>query len=168
MPTHQLPFPARRKEGVDRVVRADGAGLALSVLTPTVDGMGMVTFVDETTAGGRGDGWALDMAEERIALRELIRCRVFQEVAEYHAKRPEVFQGLVQPEGAERALNGYALRTPRRIDPEKQTELALKAFERNGFLVLVGDRQVVGLDEEVDLPFGVEVTFLKLVALVGG
>ncbi|MFF4385996.1 MULTISPECIES: hypothetical protein [unclassified Streptomyces] len=130
--------------------------------------MGMVTFVDETTAGSRGDGWALDMAEERLALRELIRRRVFQEVAEYHAQRSEVFQGLVQPEGAERTPGGYALRTPRRIDPQKQTELALKAFERNGFLVLVGDRQIVGLDEEIALPPGVEVTFLKLVALVGG
>ncbi|MGW6572176.1 DUF4132 domain-containing protein [Streptomyces sp. NPDC054945] len=57
----------------------------------------MVPFVDETTAGGPGDGWTLDMAEERLALRELIRRRVFQEVAEYHAKRPEVFHGLPVP-----------------------------------------------------------------------
>ncbi|MFD7397359.1 hypothetical protein ACFV60_20260 [Streptomyces virginiae] len=131
--------------------------------------MGMVTFVDETTAGGRSEGWGLDMVEERLTLRELIRRRIFQEVAEYHAERPEVFHGLlVRPEGAERALNGYALRTPRRIDPRKQTELALAAFERNGFLVMVGDRQILDLGEEMDLPFGVEVTFLKLVALVGG
>ncbi|MFJ6048229.1 hypothetical protein [Streptomyces sp. NPDC092307] len=59
--------------------------------------MGMATFVDETTAGGRGDGWTLDMAEERLALRELIRRRVFQEVAEYHAMRPEAFHGLPVP-----------------------------------------------------------------------
>ncbi|MFJ6368996.1 hypothetical protein ACIQK5_12575 [Streptomyces virginiae] len=130
--------------------------------------MGMVTFVDETIAGGRSEGWGLDMVEERLTLRELIRRRIFQEVAEYHAERPEVFHGLVRLEGAERALNGYALRTPRRIDPRKQAELALAAFERNGFLVLVGDRQILDLDEEMDLPFGVEVTFLKLVALVGG
>ncbi|MDX3535508.1 hypothetical protein PV721_14265 [Streptomyces sp. MB09-01] len=141
---------------------------ALSVVAPTVGGMGMVTFVDETTAGGRGDGWGLEMAEERLALRELIRRRVFQEVAEYHAQGPEVFRRLVQPEEAERALNGYALRTPRRIDPERQTELALRAFERNGFLVLVGDRQITDLDAEIALPPGVEITFLKLVALVGG
>lgn len=71
----------------------------MSVLTPTVGRMGMVTFVDETTSGSRGDGWAFEIAEERLALREVIRRRVFQEVAEYHAKRPEVFQGLVRPEG---------------------------------------------------------------------
>ena len=98
----------------------------------------MVTFVDETTSGSRGDGWGLEIAEERLTVAELIRRRVFQEVAEYNARTPEVFQGLVQPEDTERVLNGYALRTPRRIDPETQSELALKAFAGNGFLVLVG------------------------------
>lgn len=130
--------------------------------------MGTVTFVDETTSGERADGWGLEIAEERLTLRELIRRRVFQEVAEYNAGTPEVFHGLVQPEDTERVLNGYAMRTRRRIDPQKQTDLALKAFAGNGFLVLVGDRQMTELDEEIDLPLGTEVTFLKLVALVGG
>ncbi|MEU6312949.1 hypothetical protein [Streptomyces sp. NPDC047014] len=130
--------------------------------------MAMVTFVDETTSGSRGDGPVLDLPEERLALRELIRRRVFQEVAEFHARRPEVFRGLVRPEGAEAVLNGWALRGPRSVDPEKQTALALRAFARNGFLVLVGDRQITGLDEEIDLRADTEVTFLTLVPLVGG
>ncbi|WP_329553260.1 hypothetical protein [Streptomyces sp. NBC_00696] len=130
--------------------------------------MGIVTFVDETTSGSRSDGWALEIAEERVDAGELIRRRVFQEVAEYNARTPAVFQGLVQPQDTERVLNGYALRTPRRIDPEAQTELALKAFAGNGFLLLVGDRQLTELDDEIELGPGVEVTFLKLVALVGG
>lgn len=130
--------------------------------------MAIVTFVDETTAGDRGAGWGLEIAEERLTVRELIRRRVFQEVAEYNARTPRVFQGLVQPRDAERVLNGYALRTPRRIDPGAQTELALTAFAGNGFLVLVGDRQVTDPDEEVELTQGTEVTFLKLVPLVGG
>jgi hypothetical protein len=130
--------------------------------------MGIVTFVDETTSGSRSGGWGLEIAEERLTARELIRRRVFQEVAEFNARTPGVFQGLVRPEDAEHVLNGYALRTPRRIDPEAQTELALKAFAGNGFLVLVGDRQVTDLDEEIELLLGTEVTFLKLVPLVGG
>ncbi|MFE4514458.1 hypothetical protein ACFRMQ_09765 [Kitasatospora sp. NPDC056783] len=130
--------------------------------------MGIVRFVDETTAGHRSDGWGLEIAEERLTVGELIRRRVFQEVAEYNARTPEVFRGLVRPQDAERVLNGYALRTPRRIDPEAQTELALAAFARNGFLVLVGDRQVTDPREEVELVLGTEVTFLKLVPLVGG
>ncbi|MBM9503470.1 hypothetical protein [Actinacidiphila acididurans] len=130
--------------------------------------MAIVTFVDETTAGDRSDGWGLEIAEERLTVGELIRRRVFQEVAEYNARTPRVFQGLVQPQDAERVLNGYALKTPRRIGPEAQTELALRAFAGNGFLVLVGDRQVTGADEEVELALGTEITFLKLVPLVGG
>ncbi|GGZ57189.1 hypothetical protein [Streptomyces bluensis] len=130
--------------------------------------MGTVTFVDETTSGGRSAGWGIEVAEERLSVGELIRRRVFQEVAEYNARTPEVFQGLVQPKDAERVLNGYAMRTRRRIDPEAQTELALAAFAGNGFLVLVGDRQVTDLEEEVELPLGSEVVFLKLVPLVGG
>lgn len=134
----------------------------------TVVGMAIVTFVDETTTGDRGAGCELEVAEERLTVGELIRRRVFQEVAEYNARTPGVFQGLVCPSDAERVLNGYALRTPRRIDPEAQTELALKAFAGNGFLILVGDRQVTDVDEEIEPALGTEVTFLKLVALVGG
>jgi hypothetical protein len=130
--------------------------------------MGTVMFVDETTSGGRTGGFGLEIAEERLTLRELIRRRVCQEVAEYNARTPEVFQGLVQPEHTERVLNGYAMRTRRRIDAEKQAARALKAFGGNGFLVLVGDRQVTDPDESVDLAPGTEITFLKLVPLVGG
>lgn len=140
----------------------------MSVVARTVVGMGIVRFVDETTSGSRSEGWGLEIAEERLTVRELIRRRVFQEVAEYNARTPEVFQGLVQPQDAERVLNGYANRTARRIDPEAQTELALKAFAGNGFLVLVGERQVTDLDAEIELALGTEITFLKLVALVGG
>ncbi|WP_199549151.1 hypothetical protein [Streptomyces sp. N35] len=130
--------------------------------------MGRLTFVDETTAGERAEAWGIEITEERLTLREVIRRRVFQEVAEYHAAAPGVFRGLVQPTDTERTLNGYALRTPRRIDPERQFERAVEAFGRNGFLVLIGDRQVEELDEEIELRLGVEVTFLKLVPLVGG
>ena len=130
--------------------------------------MGTVTIADETTSGERGDAWLLDIGEERLTLRELIRRRVFQEVAEYNARQPAVFRGLVRPAGAELTRDGYTLREPRHVDAEAQCQLALKAFGGNGFVVLVGDRQVEDLDAELDLPAGAEVTFLKLVALVGG
>ncbi|MEU7467339.1 hypothetical protein AB0A94_02035 [Streptomyces sp. NPDC044984] len=69
--------------------------------------MGVVTFVDETTTGERRAAWGLEIAEERLTVRELIRRRVFQEVAEYNARTPEVFQGLVRPTDAERVVDGY-------------------------------------------------------------
>jgi hypothetical protein len=129
--------------------------------------MGAVTIADETTSGERHT-WAMEIAEERLALREVIRRRVFQEVAEYNVRHPAVFRSLVQPAGAELTRNGYTLRERRHVDAEAQYQLAVKAFGRNGFVVLVGDRQVEDLDAEVHLPAGTEVTFMKLVPLVGG
>ncbi|MGW2377274.1 MULTISPECIES: hypothetical protein [Kitasatospora] len=131
--------------------------------------MATVIFVDETTSGVRRDAWRLAVAEERLTLRELLRRRVHQEVAEHNARGPEVFHGLVQPTRAERTLNGY--RRPVEdgpVDPERQFLSAVEAFGRNGFLVLVGDRQVEDLDAELDLRTDTEVCFLKLVPLVGG
>ncbi|MEN3612451.1 hypothetical protein AAH979_23220 [Plantactinospora sp. ZYX-F-223] len=130
--------------------------------------MAMVSFVDETTAGERSTAWHLEIFEERLPVREVIRRRVFQEVAEHNAQGGDVFRGLVQPTGTERTLNGFKLRQPRRIDPQEQADRALEAFSRNGFIVLVDDRQVDELDAVVELTRGTRITFLKLVPLVGG
>jgi hypothetical protein len=127
-----------------------------------------VSFRDETTLGDHRLSWAMEIFEERLPLRELIRRRIHQEVAEYNAARPTVFHGLVQPAGASIAPGGFRLDRPRRIDAEQQYELAVQAFTRNGFVVLVGDRQVEELDDVVDLHRDTDVTFLRLVALVGG
>lgn len=132
--------------------------------------MATVTFVDESTAGARTPAWALKIFEERLTLRELIRRRIHQEVAEHNAATTaQPRRLLVQPTSTERALNGDPdERSRRRVDAARQVALAEKAFGRNGFVVLVGDRQVEDLDDEVDLRRDTEVTFLKLVPLVGG
>jgi hypothetical protein len=126
---------------------------------------------DETTLSLGGDeesGFTLDVLTARITVRELIRTRVANEVRDYNLRQPEYFRGLVQPTDAERTLNGFKMRTRRRIDPENQVELALKAFYTNGFILLVDDRQVDELEEEIEVRPDTTVTFLKLVPLVGG
>jgi hypothetical protein len=126
---------------------------------------------DETTFSlGRDDDrdFTLDVPEARITVLDLIRARVYWEVHEYNLDQPEYFQGLVQPSDAERSLNGIKMRRRRRIDPEKQFELAKRAFYSNGFILLVDDRQVDELEEEIDIRPETTVTFLKLLPLVGG
>lgn len=130
--------------------------------------MGSVTIVDETTAGERAAALIHDFAEDRINVRELVRRRVYEEVSEFNARQPEHFRGLVQPTDAERTLNGYKLAAGSRIDFEAQFTLAVRAFLSNGFIVLVGDRQIEDIDEEFDLPDETSVTFLRLIPLVGG
>jgi len=89
-------------------------------------------------------------------------------VQDYNQKEPEYFRGLVEPSAAERALNGYKLKERRKIDWEEQFKQAQEAFDRNGFFVLVGDRQAESLDEQFNVTVDMEVSFVKLVPLVGG
>lgn len=130
-----------------------------------------LTIRDETTfsfGSDDGEGFTLDVPTERISLRELIRTRVYLEVRDYNLRQPEFFRGLVQPTDAERTLNGFKVRPGRRIDPERQFERAVESFYRNGFLILVNDRQIVELDKEIEIRPDTTVVFLKLVPLVGG
>lgn len=128
-----------------------------------------LTVKDETTSSLDEDHvFLLDLPSERVTVEGLIRTRVRREVADYNASRSEHFRGLVQPSGAERTLNGFKMREGRKIDPEEQCGKAVEAFGRNGFILLVDDRQAEKLDEEIEVRPEITVTFLKLVPLVGG
>ncbi len=139
---------------------------------------GTITVRDETTgtlaakgdsgAGGGAGPLVLEFFTERITVRELIRSRVYQEVQDYNRCKPGLFRGLVQPSDAEIDLNGYKLRQGREISWGRQFDAACDAFEQRGFLILVGERQMTDLHEEIVIGPGAVVTFLKLVPLVGG
>lgn len=128
--------------------------------------MPMVLIRDSLTTGP-GDGvYELEFPSEQMTVRELIRERVYQEVQDHNLARRER-RMLVQPEEEEQVRNGQP--APRRqIDWKRQFEIACDAFNRRGFMLLVGETQVTSLDDTVRLQRGVEVTFLKLVPLVGG
>jgi len=127
-----------------------------------------LTIHDETASGQKTNTFTLDCLTERMTVRELIRARIYQEVQDYNLKEPEYFRGLVEPTQAEKTLNGYKLRQRRKIDWKEQYEKALDAFGRNGFFVLVDEHQAATLDEEFDVKVDTEVSFVRLVQLVGG
>ena len=108
---------------------------------------------DETTSGDILGALNLQLEDERTTVRELIRARIHQEVRAFNAQQAskDRFVGLVQPTDAERELNGYRLKKPRLIDADKQIATAWRAFERGNVLLLVDDRQVEELDEDVML-----------------
>ena len=130
--------------------------------------MTTLTVHDETASGRKTNTFTLDCLTERMTVCELIRTRIYQEVRDYNRKEPEYFRGLVEPTDAERVLNGYKLKAKLKIHLEEQYQLALEAFKRNRFFVLVGDKQATGLDEEFEVKVETEVSFVKLVPLVGG
>ena len=127
-----------------------------------------LTVHDERATGERTHSVRLHFPSEKLTVRDLIRERIYQEVQDYNLKEAEYFNGLVEPSDAEKTLNGFKLRKRRKIDWEEQFARALDAFQRNGFFILVGDRQAEQLDEELVVSGDTEVSFVKLVPLVGG
>jgi hypothetical protein len=123
---------------------------------------------DETSTGERTHTVRLTLASERVTAREILRRRIQMDVEAYNASQPEYFRGLVQPADAERELGGFRIRKARQLDWKEQLAAAVDAFGRNGILMLAGDRQVEDLDEEIVVTPGLEVSFVRLVPLVGG
>jgi hypothetical protein len=130
-----------------------------------------VIIRDETATGEPVYEFPLEFASERITVRDLIRERVYQEVSEYNFRTHReggVFRGLVQPTDAERTLNGFKVPKNREIDWEAQFARAIDAFGRNGFFILVDDRQAETLEETIVIRPSTHVSFVKLTPLVGG
>ena len=132
-----------------------------------------LTIRDETATGSVYHEVPLEFPSERISVRDLIRERVYQEVQDFNRKSNEqIFRGLVQPTDAERVLNGnqqeYRLKQHRQIEWKPQSEKALQAYERNGFLILVDDKQTENLDQVFEIGHDTQISFVKLTPLVGG
>lgn len=130
-----------------------------------------VNVCDESNPGERQPAVTLHLPEPTITARELIRARIFEEVKDYNEGRRDHFRGLIQPAAEERALNrnaGEKIRARRKVDWHEQARVAIEAFERNGFLLLVDDRQIDSLSDEIRLRPETQVVFLKLMPLVGG
>lgn len=126
-------------------------------------------IVDETIGGPKRRVFEIESLEENLTVREIIRARIWQEVQEYNARcRAEAFTGLVQPTDHESRLNGNKVGKFTPIDWERQFEAAQRAFVSNGFFILVDDRQAESLDEPFKVGPESEVSFVKLIPLVGG
>ena len=132
-----------------------------------------VTVRDENVAGGVYHELPLEFPSERATVREMIRERVYQEVQDVNRKHQErVFRGLVQPTDAEQVLNAgrreYQLKAHRQLDWEPQFEKAVEAFTRNGFFILIDNKQAESLEQEFEIGHTTQISFVKLTPLVGG
>ena len=129
-----------------------------------------ITIQDATLTGKVLNNTVILLPTRCISVRQLIESRIRLEVENYNnSKQIERFNGLVQPTALESELNGYTAHYPRKqIDAELQCKRALEAFSRNGFFLLVDDKQVTELDTFVALSEVSIVQFVKLMPLVGG
>ena len=127
-----------------------------------------ISIKDETAGGDIFNEIPVSFASELVSVKEIIRARVFADVAAYNLALPEYFQGLVQPGEAEVTLNGYKMKERRKVDAEKQYGIALDAFSKNGYFVLIDNIQAEDAEQMVVINADTEISFIKLTPLVGG
>jgi len=108
----------------------------------------------------------LELSSAKLTARDLISERVRMEVDHRLVDEDgRATPALIAPTKKEALLNRV---TRKSIDADIQVELALKAFSANGFVLLVDDKQVETLEEQIEMTPNTVVTFLKLTPLVGG
>lgn len=127
--------------------------------------MKTLTIKDETAAGQILHELSLRFDSEYITVKELIEARIQAEVVRYEKDMSSYIRGLVLPTDIEKRLNK---KNTSRIDPEKQLYVALEAFKRNGFFILVDDEQIEELDQKFLVDESTQISFVKLTPLVGG
>lgn len=127
-----------------------------------------LTIKDETAGGLVTNETQVTFNHELATVQDIITARVSAEVKAYNSKLPEYYKGLVQPGKAELTLNGYKMRQHKKVDAEKQVFVALEAFNRNGYFVLIDNVQAEDLDQMVVINRNTAISFIKLTPLVGG
>jgi hypothetical protein len=127
-----------------------------------------VLISDELLNGTVTNQFEIQLDSNHLTVAELITKRVTIEIENYNKRLPTYFNGLIEPKEAERTLNGYKLKPKQLIDVEKQVYIALDAFQKNGFFVLVDNAQLEELDQVVTLKSSSTISFVKLTPLVGG
>lgn len=130
--------------------------------------MAQIKIKDETGIGKMVNELNLLINAEMLTAEELICRRIHFEVEKYNAHKGEYFNGLIQPTDSEKILNGYKMKEKKAIDPELQVKKALEAFNSNGFFIITNNRQLENLEEHILVDDNLEISFIKLVQLVGG
>lgn len=129
----------------------------------------VVTICDEVP-GKSNRCWTLTLEDQQLSVRQLIRSRVFQEVADVNSKRLQAAQTFLgtNVRNCSTESRTDATRSVAPIDWNVHFQHAIEAYEAGRILVLVGDQQTDSLEQVVTLSEHTRVTFLKLTALVGG
>ncbi|GAA3561481.1 hypothetical protein [Snuella lapsa] len=130
--------------------------------------MTTITIKDQTASGNILNEIRIKVENERTTLKDIITARVLSEVNSYNENKPDIFKGLIQPSDTERTLNGFRVKKNKNIDAEQQVYVALDAFLKNGYFVIVDDEQITDYDQEILVSPETEISFLKLTPLVGG
>ncbi len=119
-----------------------------------------ITVKNELLQGGAQPSWPLEIHEECSTLREIIRCRIYQDVSEYHARKRVRELCLIPPTTCQSQSETGTEDRPL-LDWQRHYKQAIKAFEKRSYIVIVDNKQVTQLDSQVQLTSESSVTFFK-------
>ncbi|MDH5692857.1 MAG: hypothetical protein OEZ47_07115 [Gammaproteobacteria bacterium] len=128
----------------------------------------VLVIKDETARGEQINTVRLSLVSERLSVKELISRRVQQEVEQFNLKRPVCFKALVKPKDAEETTQGFRLAVHHDLDWEIQVETAIEAFKQKCFFIMVNGKELSDLDDEVVITDTTEISFIRLMPIVGG
>ncbi|MCJ8314763.1 MAG: hypothetical protein HRU38_21560 [Saccharospirillaceae bacterium] len=128
----------------------------------------IIKIRDENLAGQIINEIDLTFDAINVSILDIITQRVLQEVESYNLKSAEYTNNLVQPTDMEIQLNNSSKRPKKLINAEEQIEVALNAFQNNGFFILINNYQAETLEERVVINDNQVISFMKLTPLVGG
>ncbi len=123
---------------------------------------------DETAMGQVIYEFDLLLSKPQVSVKEIISERVKLEVENYRNKKKSKGYSLFEVDKVEQILNKYDLKTTSKLDIEKQVAIALRAFDSNEFFIIIDNTQVDSLEQRVDITDNLQVSFLKLVPIMGG
>ncbi len=124
---------------------------------------------DETMMGKLIYEFDLPLPKKQLSVRDIIRERVKQEIEQYQHQSKNNGYSLVEVSSVEKILNKYGIKETVKTDIEKQLDIAFRAFDNNGYFIIINDVQVETLEQIINLDDeNLSVSFIKLVALVGG
>lgn len=129
-----------------------------------------IIIKDENLTGDKQNETTLELNTEVITIKEIIEARIKKEVFNYNNKAYNALNNLVIPTEEEQILNGKLKKSKRRkiIDEAAQIEIALEAFKKNKYFVLIDSMQAECLNETVIINKNTEISFVKLTPLIGG
>ena len=102
---------------------------------------------------------------EKISVRDLITEKVKQEITQRQTQSKIT---LTEKERKLNAKQGHIEVSGRQLDLDSEIQKALDGFRRNAFFVIIDGEQYTDLERELIWHKKLEVTFLRLIPLVGG
>lgn len=128
-----------------------------------------LNVLEKTATGAERDDFQVCLPNGEMTVRDLIcRCVDFRLSAIRELPVGSQRYTCLVPNDDERLLNGDKPRKRPELDVQKHYERVFQAFDSNQIMLFVDGHQFENLDDEIVVTPDSQVTFLKLVPLVGG